>query len=327
MTSQQTWQDNFRRRCDFVGWQTELSKGSNHYKVHNAAGKYLFTYAKTTGDRRAMLNTLAEAKRHGLEQLETGEKLRRERDRLARIEKDRETNGYVVIIDPVNESERIDEGEREVISIGKYVIENHHAADRDHVGEVKVVVRQKAHLGTRNMSTGSTELHPYPDIDELQLADETVVYQCASRRDSSCLFTAAKPESIRAHLRSHSPRTEAVKLAAELAEATKKAEATEAELAARIERRSNASRQGAETRRRQSRSTSVETPSIEAVRLLADRVESVISSVETLVGGMNLVVHELGTISHELAKLPVTDQATLDKAAAFDAIRTQLKLS
>lgn len=337
--SDRNWQDNFRGRCDYVGWVTELS-ANGHYKVFDGNSKFLFTYSKTAGDRRAMLNTLADAKRSGLEHLETQEKLRRERERLVRIEKDRETNGFVVSdVTTTADIHRESENENEVQVKTKSQIENHYADDRDTVLGHKVLIRQKASLPTRDIRTGACTNHPYPDIDELQLEDETLVYQCASRRDETCLFTSAKPESIRAHLRAHSPRAEAAKLAAELEEARRDAANAQQLLDERIRRKSEGSKRGAETRRRtlqaisaaysgqepdDAAKSSVENPEISRIRQTADALGR---EVDELSRGLQHVAKSLAQISNDLDRIPVpepVDPVLLEKARAFEDLQAIL---
>lgn len=302
----EAWQDNFRRRCDYVGWVTDLSTGSNHYKVYDAKGKYLFTYAKTAGDRRAMLNTLSEAKRHGLEILEQQEKLRRERDRLVRIEKDRETNGFVVA-DVQSANTATSEREKD---IPVATIANHYAENRDAVLGVKVLIRQTAHLTGINYATQQLDSRPYPDIDELQLENETVVYQCASRYDSSCLFTAAKSQSIRAHLRAHAPRAQARALAAKLAEA-------EAELQAQKAKTKTNVAQNGDLRD----PTDTDHAVIDRIKKTAD---SLAHELEELSRGMQFVGKSLTQLSADLDRIPTVDPKLIDKARAFDDLQAIL---
>ncbi len=328
------WQDNFRRRCDFVGWTTELSKGSNHYKVYDATGKYLFTYAKTSGDRRSMLNTVTEAKRHGIETLETQEKLRQERERLVRIEKDRETNGHVVAdVSSINRGSS--EGERRMTEAK---IENHYAESRDAVLGVSVLIREKASLTSHNIQTKVTETHVYPDIDALQLENDTVVYQCASRRDTTCLFTAASPQSVRAHLRAHSPRADAAKLAAELAEAEQRAAEAQAELDARIKRKSDGSKQAVETRRKRAEAaanghapvtavstgavaTDADRAAIERIRKTADALGR---ELDELGRGLQHVAKSMAQLSNDVDRIPSVDPTISAKAKAFDELQALL---
>lgn len=82
------WQDNFRKRCEAVGWRVERTT-SNHFKTYDSEGKLLLTFSGTPGDKRGMMNALSQAKRCGIEMLERNAKLERERDRLQKIEDDR----------------------------------------------------------------------------------------------------------------------------------------------------------------------------------------------------------------------------------------------
>lgn len=213
-------------------------------------------------------------------------------------------------------------------------MENHYAPDRNSVDGVAVVVRQKAYLLTNNIRTKSVEQHMYPDIDQLMLADERTVYQCASRNDRNCLWTAESGESVRAHLRSHSDRKKARELQTELARAQKVANEAQAELERRTKNRSEASKRGAETRKQNAQSNGrtdekvdVKKLSVATVRKLDERVDSISEAIDTLVTVAQNIGLELSSVRHDLAKLKVADQDTIDKAAAYDAIRSQLKLS
>lgn len=210
-------------------------------------------------------------------------------------------------------------------------MENHYAVSRETVEGLSVITRQKAHLPSMNIQTKTMDLHEYPDIDELLLSDESTVYQCASRRDADCLFTAERPESIRAHLRSHSSRAEAKRLAAELQEAEAKAAEAQAELTARIKRKSDGSKRAALTRRERATSNGHapvenvrETPSLGRVREISDRVDSVQATVDTIISSLQSVVLEFSSIQHDLSKLQVADQSTIEKADAYDALQAVL---
>lgn len=212
-------------------------------------------------------------------------------------------------------------------------MENHYAG-KDFVENIAVVVRQKAQLNTNNIATGVISAHTYPDIDELLLADERTVFQCASRQEPNCTFTSESPVSIRSHLRAHSSRSQAKKLAAELSEAEKRAIEAEAELQIRIKNRSEGGKRAAETRKRNAQSNGhteekvdMKTLSVATVRKLDERVDSIAEAVATLVTVAQNIGLELSSVRHDLAKLNVADQDMIDKAAAFDAIRTQLKLT
>ena len=361
MAGNNDWAKNFQARCQDVGWSVEATS-SNHCKVRDARGKLLLTISTTPGDKRAMMNALSQAKRAGLEQLEQQVKLRRERDRLARIEADRQRGGYT----PESAAETAFETASETASEttagtatktatdspiestrreeSEVKIENHYAEGRDLVRGYKVLIRQKAHLVTKNFKTDEMQSHMYPDIDELQLENGDVVYQCASRRNAGCCFTAAVPESVRAHLRSHSPATKVNQLVAELEEVKRREAEAKTELEERIKRKSEGSKRAAQTRRERaaapaqanghapvtdvsSASQVRETPSLDAVRALAERVALVSAEVDGLIGGLRNITLELSSVQHELAKLPVADPETLEKAAALDAIRTQLRLT
>src|SRR5262245_21927468 len=95
MSDHHDWPENFRRRCESVGWRVELS-ASNHYKVYSDERGFLFSFSKTPGDRRALNKAVTDARRHGIEQLETDLKLRVEKERLERLATDREANERVL---------------------------------------------------------------------------------------------------------------------------------------------------------------------------------------------------------------------------------------
>lgn len=112
--------------------------------------------------------------------------------------------------------------------------------------DITIIARQRARYTADNrpnlMVSPGTEV---PTADEILLGDGTVLYQCMHPGNEDCAFTHPNLRSVTAHQTAHGKR----RVEREAREAAARAEAAERELAERIERRSNGSKQAAQTRR------------------------------------------------------------------------------
>jgi hypothetical protein len=81
--------DDLIQRCHAVGWQVTKTT-SGHWKVDTHKG--IFTIPSTPSSSRSMANTLADAKRRGLNDLEAKLSGRDDRDRQRRLASDRAAN-------------------------------------------------------------------------------------------------------------------------------------------------------------------------------------------------------------------------------------------
>lgn len=111
--------------------------------------------------------------------------------------------------------------------------------DLTKINDVMVIAREKATMPVPN---DPTRVAMIDTVDQVLLADENIVYQCVHKNDLDCTYTAQSVRSVTAHQRSHGDRIIA-------RQALARAAAAETELAERIQRRSNGSRKGAETRK------------------------------------------------------------------------------
>lgn len=291
--SNQDWQDNFRRRCENVGW-TVTRTNSSHFKVHDGE-RFLFTYSGTASDRRALLNVLSLAKRAGIEQLETQVKLRNERDRLARIERDR-ASVPVIFKEPEMAAEPKPSDDQ---------------PDLGSVDGVAIVAVAQAMFQTPVMPSPG----PLSDAQELLLADESVVFRCVkpaatlpatSGREGICHRTFKSVNSVQAHIRFHSHKSEKevppVTPAVKPNKVTVRSKSTKSEVAA----------ESTQTTRSD-------------VEKLAERVTDTSDRVGKLITGLQDIILEMSSINHDLAKLQVADAETIDKANQFDALRSIFK--
>lgn len=120
------------------------------------------------------------------------------------------------------------------------------------VNGFKVVERQPARVAVDDPAVGHLQGAvagaAIRTVDEVLLENEQVIFQCVHPAAPDCDYTGASPRSVTAHQRSHGGKAVASKAAREVAAAQAEAEAAKAELAARIQRRSDGSKKGAQTR-------------------------------------------------------------------------------
>lgn len=113
-----------------------------------------------------------------------------------------------------------------------------------HVNGVEIIERQMA-TGMAGTAIAGKSVE---SVEELLLADGRTVYHCVHKNAPDCEYTADQVGSITSHQRTHSDRMMA-KRALEAAEAAKAdAARVQAELDARVQRRSEGSRQGHQTK-------------------------------------------------------------------------------
>lgn len=193
------WQKDLLKRCEDVGWQ--VTQGTNHMKVADAKGKLLFSVSVTSSDRRAQANAMGVARRAGLEVLETDLKLKKERDRLMRIELDRTANGA----GDVNAAASVP---TPASLNGSSNVSRTSAVDPQlgDVDGVPITVVAPAMYKTPVMR----EPTPLADGEELLLADGRVVYRCVkvmssrARRQGPCHMTFESVTGLSSHMGAHS---------------------------------------------------------------------------------------------------------------------------
>jgi len=282
------WQNNFTKRCEAVGWIVERTK-SNHFKVKDAKGNFLFTFPTTPGDVRAMNNTLADAKRAGLLQLESRVKLVAERDRLERIERDRASMPQFV--EPVASPESVDRG------------------DLGDVDGVKVVAIAPAMFKTPVMP----QAVPLTGGQEIMLSDGRVLFRCLNDADSSlsggrldgtCHRNFEKVGSLHVHVGFHT---------------RKRIAATAAEL----EREDNVVKTIAVTapERDVAETSSVESELMEIDAGLV-RLQRAIQRVAEQTAPLIVDIENVRTA---ISKLPLVDEATREKIRVFESLRNAFK--
>lgn len=288
MANISSWQSNFIQRCEYVGWRVERTK-SNHYKVYDGTGKFIFTFPTTPGDKRSMMNSLADAKRCGLEDLENRAKLRDERDRLERLERDRETAENEIA---ASDARAISEIAAAPADASASVASQ---PDLGQVNGIAIAAVAPAQFKTSVMA----EFRPFPDAEELLLADGSLVYRCVKpaatmhRPDARglCHKTYETVNSLVAHMRYHSrPKSKLNETGREAA-----VSATPSQIA-----ESNGHRP--------------------EIATLDHALAQAQLSVERIADNLKSLVIEFGSIRDAVRKLPVADAEILDKAAQFDAL-------
>lgn len=292
MASTNGWISNFIQRCEHVGWKVERTR-SNQYKVYDANDKMILTLPSTPSDRRATSNILAEARRHGLENLESRLKLRDERDRLEKIERDRESAEAKI-------------AESNVRAVSDVAAES---ADSSSVEPAKATQPEIGSVAGIEIVTiepvsFKTPVMPYfkelSQAEELLLADGTTVFRCARpaatphRPDAQgpCHKTYPTAHSLIAHLRYHTRQVKDSSV-----ETTKEAAVS-----------------AASTEITRSNGHSTEFAALDHMLAQAQ------SSVSKISDGFSSLLTELGSIRDAVRNLPVVDQETLSKAAQFDAL-------
>jgi hypothetical protein len=208
--------------------------------------------------------------------------------------------------------------------------------DRSVIDGVKVVEVGVAKIRSNNIHTHELEDHPIPQIEECLLEDGRVVYRCNSK-NGPCDYWKENPVSVRSHLRSHSDRMLARRLAEHAAEVEREAEAAKAELAARIQRKSEGSKRGAITRRQKLAAEANGHAPVDRVAAASQsnaKIEAIGAGIEAAIDSLAVVADTFDTIRrslqgtlHELAKIEpavAVDPDVLEKAAAFDQMQKLL---
>lgn len=288
------WQANFIQRCEAVGWSIERTK-SNHYKVRDAKGKFLFTFPTTPGDVRSMQNTLSDAKRHGILDLEKQVKLRDERARLERIQKDREASEAVEAEAALERIETQIPSKPEPESLGT-------------VDGVAIVMSGPALFKTPVMA----EARPLRDAEELLLADDRTVWRCLKsaatpyrpHAEGLCHKVYVSVDSLQSHLAYHSRTPWKEVKNPDVADATSAMKEEDQTVPT--------TKTPAKTAELNGRPTEIER--------LDQALSQAQASVKKVSDALASLVIEFGTIRSAVRQLPVVDQATIDKAAQFDAL-------
>lgn len=177
---------------------------------------------------------------------------------------------------------------------------------RDEIDGVVVVARQKATCNTP-VTNGDATLST---VEELLLADERTVFQCAHPDGPDCNASFDNATSALAHQSTHSARRKAAKLERELAE--------------RKQRRIDGSVKGAETKRRNraQSQTEPESPGDDQIAEIKQKLDIVAQSLETLYDGLMTAGAQLGDVISALDKLPALDHDVVGKAARFDQLQS-----
>lgn len=298
MPGNNDWSRNFKDRCEDVGWRVDISGGS-HFKVFDQFGKLLFTFASTPGDKRGMLNALSQAKRAGIETLESKLKLKRERDRLQKIEDDRKKNNAkmppsVQFTPPTATKSTAIPAESPTVDLGS-------------IDGVRIAAVAPALIQTPVMPKPA----PLSQASEVLLVDGTVLYRCerSARYDPNangtgepgiCGKVFAQVTSLQAHVRFH--------------------KRWESETGGDNNVEFIASINPEETTTVPTKPTAAPSPTT----ALAARIESTLESVNLLSQACAAIKADLVKTQEDIAKLQVADEATLQKAAQFDNLKAML---
>jgi hypothetical protein len=299
MSGINNWVRNFKARCEDVGWRVDMS-GSSHYKVYDRSDKLILTFAGSPGDRRAMLNALSSAKRAGLEDLEKSIKLRRERDRLQRIENDRAANEVKLTEVSVKLA-----GIRE-----KFDAQGDDEVDSDVPGKlgfidgVAIAAIAPAMIKTPVMKQAA----PLNGGSEVMLTDGTVLWRCdrpaatGTKMDieGDCHRTFASVTSLRVHMGSHTRAADKNVVAA---------------VDQSVARETNP----------MSTEPKMSPNGVSPNAQLTARLNSALETVDLMARSLTAVKTELTAIQSDLSKLQVTDDDTLAKAAKFDTLSGNLR--
>lgn len=291
------WQDNFTKRCEAVGWIVKRTQ-SNHFKVTDAKGNFLFTFPSSPGDVRAMKNTLADAKRLGLLDLEARAKLVAERERLERIERDRASVPQfiepVVAVKP--DSATSDSTAMETAEYGD-------------VDGVKIVAIAPAMFKTPVMP----QAVPLVGGQEIMLSDGRVLFRCLNdaqsslsggRLDGTCHRVFDRVKSLHVHVGFH---------------ARKRAAAAAAEL----EREDNVAKSTAviAPKRNVVESTSID-PDLTSID---DGLVRLQRAIQDLADQASPLIVDIENLRNEISKLPLLDDATREKIQVFESLRNVFK--
>lgn len=195
------------RRCEAVGWQVSKT-AAGHWKVDTRKG--IFTISSTPGNTRSVMNSLADARRRGLEELEAKLVRNDDRNRLRKIQADREANDAKLA--------RMTEKVRTFSRTGQVEFREPISADPTvdlgfgHVNGIAIVAIAPALIKTPVMDDAA----PLADAEELLLANEAIVYRCRKKgpwgsnddvlpgQFCNSVFSAAR--SLQAHISFHARR-------------------------------------------------------------------------------------------------------------------------
>lgn len=186
------------KRCEAVGWQV-VRGGSGHFKVDTRKGTFMIP--STPGDVRSAKNALAEARRYGLDKLESAIQEREDRERLSRLKADREANdaklAKIQVANDVPSAE---------------VSTTTPSADLGSVDGVAIAAIAPAMFKSPIMAKPS----PLAGAEELLLVNDDVVYRClrtgSSARDGVtpadqvCHQVFSSVNSVKAHINQHAQR-------------------------------------------------------------------------------------------------------------------------
>jgi len=292
------WQRNFILRCEAVGWSVERG-GSDHYKVKDQNGKFLFSFGSTSSDQHALKKTVADAKRAGIEQLETLAKLRAEHERLTRIETDRQANAVALA--------KVTENLTSSVTLGD-------------VDGVTIIATAPAKI--------KTPVTPVPkaltDGEELLLADDRVVYRCLKpaatvshpELTGVCHRIFETASSLSVHISYHS-RTS-------LPPMTRKGHTKPVrELSVQTDVKPDPTADAApvkSTTKSTAKSTAKSATSGPALAL-AQRIETAIKMIDRVAATAATLKLDLTGIKDDLVMLPVVDPEVTEKARQFDTLR------
>lgn len=183
------------KRCEAVGWTVVLS-GGDHWKVDTRRG--IFMIPNTPGDARSMRNSVADAKRFGLDALEAKLVLRTEQDRQERIAADRAANdakmakirGAYDARNPFTPPKEPDDSVDTDANLGE--------VDGVRIAAIAPVryLHPRSHSGT---------LSTLRNAEELLLVDQRIVYRCANTLPDGkpCHATFDNALSLLGHSRRH----------------------------------------------------------------------------------------------------------------------------
>jgi hypothetical protein len=325
------WTTNFQRRLEDVGWRVERSK-SNQFKVYDRSDRQILVFSATPSDHRSMTNALSQAKKAGLLLLESEVKLRRERDRLARLAADRESNGHKPEravppalftpppVPPPAESTAatMSTVADDAASVGvkthdekvKMSVKPENLGDVDGVAIVAVA---PAKIQTPIMTAPA----PLADAEELLLADDRVLYRCLKPTPQGpCHSTFDTANSLRSHITFHSRRVPPTTPAYRAKQERLVRENVKPPAVATSEEREVAASPKTTTSPTSPAATSTE------VDRLRRRVDVLAGAVAETLGGLKKIQAEVAELQCEVNELPLADEETLRKAAEFDKVKS-----
>lgn len=161
MGSKKGWPRELADRCNAVGWPAELVS-SGHWKAKLPDGSVM-TWAESPSDRNAYKNAMRVARTKGLDQLELELRLQREKERLERIQADREQNGVPEhLMEPPQPNLK---EEIEMANLG-YI----------EVGGTRIGIAEQG--PARYQPSRGGDLRLIEDARELLLVDGSVYFQC-----------------------------------------------------------------------------------------------------------------------------------------------------